>query len=304
MQATFLSSAPAINRHPSAASPEHAVFSIIIPSWNNLAFLKTCVASLKKNSRYTHQIIVHLNEGADGSLAWVKQQGLDFTYSAGNIGICYAMNLARSLATSDLLVYFNDDMYACPDWDFWLHEEVKKQATPYFFLSSTMIEPRATGNACAIAPLDFGGHPDEFDEDALLAKFMQPIKADWNGATWPPSVLPTMLWDLVGGYSTDFSPGMYSDPDFSMKLWELGVRNFKGVAKSRVYHFMSKSTGKLTFKKNGSHLFLHKWGMSANFFTKHYLRRGQQWTGPLTEPDDTLKIKVSLWLSKIKRKLT
>ena len=303
MQSAFLTSAPTISRHPSTASPEQAIFSIIIPSWNNLVFLKTCINSLKKNSRYTHQIIVHLNEGTDGSLAWVKEQGLDFTYSLENIGICYAMNLARSLAISDLLVYFNDDMYACPDWDFWLYEEVKNQQSPYFFLSSTMIEPRETGNLCAIAPFDFGSTPYNFNEAALLENFAAPPKVDWNGATWPPSVIPTILWDLVGGYSTDFSPGMYSDPDFSMKLWEFGVRDFKGVGKSRVYHFMSKSTGKLTFKKNGSHLFLHKWGMSSNVFTKYYLRRGQDWSGSLGAQEDTVNLKIIKWLSKLKRKI-
>lgn len=302
MQSTFLSIAPIVSKHTNTTAAKNVIFSIIIPSWNNLVFLKTCIDSLRKNSRYSHQIIVHLNEGADGSLSWVKEQRLDFTYSAENIGICYAMNLARTLATSDFLVYFNDDMYACPDWDFWLHEEVKKQSSPYFFLSSTMIEPRETGNSCAIAPFDFGSNPDNFNEAALLENFATPTKADWSGATWPPSVLPTILWDLVGGYSTDFSPGMYSDPDFSMKLWEFGVRDFKGVSKSRVYHFMSKSTGKLTFKKNGSHLFLHKWGMSSNVFTNHYLRRGQDWTGSLDLPGNTFKFKMSLWLSKMKRR--
>lgn len=302
MQASFLSQAPVVSQTRQPSQLEGVIFSIIIPSWNNLAFLKMCIASLKKNSRYPHQIIVHLNEGIDGSKEWVEAQGLDFTYSAENIGICYAMNLARTLATSDLLVYFNDDMYACPDWDFWLYEEAKKQTSPYFFLSSTMIEPRETGNACAIAPFDFGSHPNNFNEAALLEKFATMQKADWNGATWPPSVLPTLLWDLVGGYSVEFSPGMYSDPDFSMKLWTLGVRNFKGLGKSRVYHFMSKSTGKLTFKKNGSHLFLQKWGISTNVFTNHYLRRGQLWTGAVNAPELTFRLKMRLCISRIKRR--
>ena len=303
MHSTFLTTAPTFSKHANLAPPREVLFSIIIPSWNNLKLLKTCIDSLRKNSRYSHQIIVHLNEGSDGSLLWVKEQGLDFTYSAENIGICYAMNLARTLANSDLLVYFNDDMYACPDWDFWLYEEVKKQESPYFFLSSSMIEPHETGNSCAIAPFDFGSNPIDFNESALLENFAIPVKADWSGATWPPSVLPTILWDLVGGYSTEFSPGMYSDPDFSMKLWEFGVRNFKGVGKSRVYHFMSKSTGKLKFRKNGSHLFLRKWGMSSNVFTKYYLRRGQAWTGPLEAPLNSSALRLKLWLSKIKRKL-
>ena len=81
-----------------------------------------CVASLRKNSRFKHQIIIHLNESNDGSKAWVEQNNLDYSYSEANIGICYAMNIARTLAKTDYLVYFNDDMYACPDWDYWLYE--------------------------------------------------------------------------------------------------------------------------------------------------------------------------------------
>jgi glycosyltransferase involved in cell wall biosynthesis len=303
MQPFFITQAPQVAKFNQPKSKD-VVFSILIPSWNNLVFLKSCITSLQKNSRYTHQIIVHLNEATDGSREWVEAAGLDFTFSTENIGICYAMNLARTLATSDLLVYFNDDMYACPDWDFWLHEEVKKQTSPYFFLSSTMIEPRNTGNTCVIAPFDFGNHPDNFNENELLEIFAKMPKKDWHGATWPPSVLPTVLWDLVGGYSTEFSPGMYSDPDFSMKLWAFGVRDFKGIGNSRVYHFMSKSTGKLTFKKNGRQQFLHKWGLSSNAFTKHYLRRGQDWSGALKEPEQKFMLSLQLLLSKLKRRLT
>ena len=49
------------------------MFSIVIPSFNNLEYLKLCLNSLKKNSKYKHQIIVHINEGTDGSLDYVKK---------------------------------------------------------------------------------------------------------------------------------------------------------------------------------------------------------------------------------------
>jgi len=297
----FLDVASTINSHIAPPSKNEKLFSILIPTWNNLSYLKTCVNSIRKNSRYSHQIILHINEGEDGTRKWAEQEGLDFTSSETNIGICFAMNLARSLANCKYLVYFNDDMYACPDWDFWLNEEIKKQNTPYFFISSTAIEPRFTGNKCVIAPMDFGDNPQNFNEHLLLESFSYPAKEDWNGATWPPSVLPTILWDMVGGYSTEFSPGMYSDPDFSMKLWQAGVRNFKGVGKSRVYHFMSKSTKKLTKKVNGSNIFLQKWGVTSNFFTTFYLKRGGVWKQPLNEPEKTIKIKLKVLAGKIKR---
>ena len=50
------------------------MFSILIPSYNNLEYLKTCIDSLKKNSKYKHQIIVHINEGTDGSLEYIKKK--------------------------------------------------------------------------------------------------------------------------------------------------------------------------------------------------------------------------------------
>jgi glycosyltransferase involved in cell wall biosynthesis len=304
MNTSFLTASPTISIHRNKNPIENAIFSIVIPSWNNLVFLKTCIESLQKNSRFQHQIIVHLNEANDGSREWLAQNNLDYSYSQENIGICYAMNVARTLATTDYLVYFNDDMYACSDWDYWLYEEIKKQNSSFFFLSATMIEPRDTGNSCVIAPLDFGSHPDNFDEMALLANFNSIEKADWQGSTWPPCVVPTFLWDMVGGYSIEFSPGMYSDPDFIMKLWQVGVRDFKGVGKSRVYHFMSKSTGKLTFKVNGSRIFLNKWGISTKTFARHYLQRGSTWTGKLVSPNQTWLFKFHLFLNQLKRRLS
>jgi hypothetical protein len=63
---------------------------------------------------------------------------------------------------------------------------------------------------------------------------------------------------LVGGYSEEFSPGIYSNPDFSMEMWQACVRVFKGVGKSRVYCFISKSTGKV-IKNDEKKQFIGKW---------------------------------------------
>ena len=298
---TFLLETPAVESSIIHQAQNDFIFSILIPTWNNLPLLAVCIESLKKNSRYKHQIILHINEGDDGTKEWAIKEGLDFTFTAQNIGICYAMNLARRLVKCNYIVYFNDDMYACPDWDFWLFDEIQKLATSYFFLSSTMIEPSETNNKCVISPHSFGNSPENFDEANLLSHYDKLAKDDWSGSTWPPSVVTTMLWDLVGGYSTEYSPGMYSDPDFSMKLWHAGVRHFKGVSKSRVYHFMSKSTSKLKYKLNGSQLFLNKWGVSTKLFSKHFLKRGEPWKGALTTPQISISLILYYILNKLKK---
>ena len=44
-------------------------FSIILPTWNNLKYLKICLDSIKRNSKYEHDLNVHVNEGSDGTVA-------------------------------------------------------------------------------------------------------------------------------------------------------------------------------------------------------------------------------------------
>lgn len=101
-------------------------FSVLIPSWNNLPYLINAVESIRQHSFYKHQIIVHINEGKDGSLDWVKQQpDVDYTYSNNNIGLCYALNASRQLVKTAYMVYLNDDMYVLPDWDKYLMDAIK-----------------------------------------------------------------------------------------------------------------------------------------------------------------------------------
>jgi glycosyltransferase involved in cell wall biosynthesis len=190
------------------------VFSILIPSWNNLDYLKCAVNSIRKNSRYQHQIIVHINEGKDGTEDWVLSQvNIGYTKSSQNSGVCYGFNAASHLAIADYLVFIDDDMYLCPDWDFYLLEEVNRQTNDKWCVSGTMIEGFDNGNPCVITNQNYGVHPNEFDEAKFLAEYAHFPKDDWNGSQWYPMVVPTFVYRAVGGLSIEFFPGMYSDPD-------------------------------------------------------------------------------------------
>ncbi len=287
----------------SKTSKHREKFSIIIPTWNNLDYLKLCISSIQKNAAHQHQIIVFINEGKDNTLNWIKsQKNIDHIYSEKNVGICIALNKSRKLVRTDYIVYINDDMYCCPDWDKYILDEIQSLNDTQFYLSATLIEPKQLNNPNYVAIInDCGDCLEKFDEQKLLSEYNKTDKQDWNGSSWPPSIVHKNTWDLVGGYSEEFSPGMYSDPDFSMKLWAKGIRIFKGVGKSRVYHFGSKSTKKL--KSNiGSKLFLQKWGITARTFYTHYLKMGSNYSGPFL-PKISLPITEKI-RNKIKRIIT
>ena len=276
------------------------MFSILIPSWNNLSFLKLCIESIEKNSAYKHEILIHVNDGSDGTLEWVRQKGYKYTHSEENIGVCYALNGLRPLATTDYIMFMNDDMYVCPGWDTALVEEIKRIGHKMFFLSSTLIQPRPFFCKSVIAPANYGETVESFDEERLLREYATLPHGDWLGATWPPNVVHKDLWDLVGGYSIEFSPGMYSDPDFSAKLWMAGVRLFKGVDRSRVYHFEARSTHRIV-KNDGSLQFLRKWGITSGSFIRDILHRGEPFDAP---KDHTLELKKDIERSRWKKVLT
>lgn len=272
-----------IKKYQNTTKPNYK-FSLLIPTWNNIDYLKLCIHSIQNNSFYELQIIVIINEGSDGTIEWVeKQKNIDYIYSKDNIGICYALNISRSLIKSDYVVYINDDMYLLPNWDLELDKEISKIGTKNFMLSSTMIEPIETGNKCVIVK-DFGTDLGNFNEELLLKESLNFNKKDWSGSSWPPNILHIDIWDLVGGFSIEYSPGMGSDPDLSRKLYEVGVRYFKGVGTSLVYHFGSKSTKRIK-KNNGRNTFLRKWGITQRQFSQRCLNRGNEFTGDIKMPE-------------------
>ena len=277
------------------------MFSVIIPTYNNINYLKLCIKSLKQNSKYNHELIFHINEGTDGTLDFLNNTEYKFSYSSNNKGVCVAFNEAVKISTKKYIVLGHDDMYFCPEWDEIFNQELKKyDDAKDFFLSGTMVQPFES-----YIYLDCGKTINDFNEQKLLSNLPKISYNDFQGTHWQPSLIPRSTWDKVGGFSEEFSPGLGSDPDFNMKLWKKGVRLFKGLGKCRVYHFSSISLRKKAWN-NGSKIFLLKWGISIKFFKKYFLKTGENFDGELNNPAINLyfilgflKCKINFILFKI-----
>ena len=283
------------------------MFSILIPSFNNLEYLKTCIDSLKKNSKYSHQIIVHINEGTDGSLEYVKEKNLEYTFSNENIGMPKALNKSSALAKFDYILISHDDFYYCPGWDEVLVIEINLMSHKNYYLSSTMV-------GAGQVQFDAGETTETFDESKLL-KNLENIKTfNFQGTTKCPGLIHKTIWKKVGGWSEEFSPTGGDDTDFAMKLWKSDIRIFKGMGRSLVYHFGSITTRKkkkslFTYLgSKGNKIFLKKWGLTINFFEKFYLKSGldnnkklifNRYDGPLKNPKKNINYYINLFKVKI-----
>ena len=276
------------------------MFSILIPSFNNINFLKLCIKSIKKNSKFKNQIIVHVNIGNDGTLNLLKQEKIDFTHTNYNSGICEGINKAAKLSKFNYFLYAHDDFYFTPNWDEILNEEVKKISHNKFYLSGTMINEGQIKYNC-------GDTPKDFEETKFLNNYKNKNYYDFQGSTWAPALVHREIWDKVGGFSEEYFPGNGSDPDFNMKLWNTGIRIFKGINKFKVYHFgsvvlrkkLNKINNKNKYGSKGSKLFLLKWGISIKFFKKFYLRSNKVYDGPLSNPVKNVKYFLYLLICKL-----
>ena len=267
-------------------------FSIIIPTYKNFNYLILAIKSINKNSSYNNEIIIHINGNDFKTENYLKKNKIKYTKSFKNIGLCSGVNLASKKSSTNYIVYAHDDMYFLPKWDYYLYKEIIKNKSKLFYFSATQISniPDSGGKDLANhIHFNAGNDIKSFNEKKLLKNFNKLKFYDLQGSHWAPHVIHKDIWNRVGGFSKEFDPGFGSDPDLNMKLWKIGVRVFKGINKSRIYHF-----GSLTTRKNkkitpndGAKTFLLKWGISINFFVKYYLLRGSIYKGKLENPKIT-----------------
>ena len=273
------------------------MFSIGIPTYNNLDYLKLCISSIKKNSSFNHEILIHVNDGVDGTLDFVKKNNFKFTYSKKNIGLCSSINKIFKLATKKYLLYSHDDMYFLPEWDQFLKNELDTMSNNKFYLSGTMIEPHS-----GHIKLNCGENINNFDENKLLTNYKSHNFYDHQGSHFAPHLIEKTMWEKIGGMSEEFNPGIASDPDLNMKLWNEGVRIFKGINNFKVYHFSSLTTRKkiqLTSNR-GDKTFLKKWGITTKFFKKYYLKSRTKYLSKLDDPKKNFNYYLDLLKCKIK----
>ena len=272
--------------------------SIIVPTYNNLSFLKFFISSIKKNSKYNHQIILHINDGSDGTLDYAKKEKLQFTYSEKNIGLCSSINRASTLVDTNYILYAHDDMFFCKNWDIFLKNEIEKFSNHLYYLSGTNI---SVNNG--LINYDCGSAPDNFNNSKFNEFCDNDNSKDLQGSHWAPHVIHRDLWEKIGGFSEEFNPGDGSDPDFCMKLWENGVRIFKTISKFKVYHFSSITTRKSNLVlNNGTKTFTLKYGFNPRFFRKYYLKGDGKkiFDGELSEPKISFKLLIDYTINKFK----
>jgi len=216
-------------------------FSIIIPTYNTLPYLKLCLKSFQEHSAYSHQIIVCADGCSDGTNGFLETYpGIDKVVLDKNQGICSATNQAARLAGKEYIFLANDDIVAAPGWD----EPLMSRAGPGLVLSGVQIEPGWVPVASCHIKKDFGPTWGEFREMEFL-KFAKAEQLHKQGVLESgvnyPFLVSRKLWEEAGGLDERFNPGPGSDPDLFYRLSRRGAE-FMRVRSSLFYHFGGRAS--------------------------------------------------------------
>lgn len=284
--------------------------SVAICAYNGFEYTKLLIGSLRRHSRYEHELLVYSDGSSDGTLEWLRSQpDITFEHDHRNRGICTAMNRAARMASREYLFFPNTDHVVAPGWD----EALLERLAPRTVVSCQCIEPGIVPVAQIFHSRNCGGRWDEFDEERFIAAVAQVRRAEAVEGINYPFAISRDLWEEVGGLDERFNPGPANDPDLFYRLSLLGVRMVR-ANDALVYHFSGKSSrlaGEVRAERSEWHemternegRFVEKWGERYRYSNGGLPDPGpearRRWqssrsTVPISKPDPQTTICVAI----------
>ena len=225
------------------------LISFIIPSRNNLKYLKQAYESIRKNSSVEHEICIADDASTDGTLehvlVWMKRdKNIKLHVNKGPERLGHTIlydTLINEYATHDRVIIFHADMYLCPHAD----EEIDKYLEPGKVVSLTRIEPPLHPEGPEKIIEDFGIEPEEFKEKKLL-KYVEEFRKGKNGrditnGIFAPWAIYKKDFQDIGGHDPLYAPQSKEDSDIFNRM-KLKGYEFIQTWRGFVYHMTSRGS--------------------------------------------------------------
>jgi len=254
--------------------------TFVLPSRNNLEFLKLAYASIRNLSYPHHNVLILDDASTDGTSEWIKlleDKNIIHYQNPGpeRIGIVGMFDKGIEMSNTDIIFAFHADMVACKDLDI----NITKHLKPGTIVSATRVEPPLHPPGPEKITIDFGIEVDQFSFDKWYTESEKLKQDKTTEGIFAPWCMYKSDYLVIGGHDELFAPQSKEDSD----LFNRFVLNGYKVIQSwdaLVYHFTSRGSrfnkhagggaGKnsnewlYTTTRNGKE-FIRKWG----HFVKH-----------------------------------
>ena len=213
--------------------------SFIIPSYNNLRYLKSAYHSIRTWEDEDHEIVVLDDASVDGTVEWLKSLDdpnlIIWENETGKrLGHTITYDIGVDLCTTEVFSIFHADMFIGPNYVQNLVKHLDKQKV----VAATRIEPPLHPSGREKITRDFGVWPEDFREDDFI-KFVREEQERSKDETTKGIFAPWIMYKedflRIGGHDPIFAPFPYEDSDIFQRFVVAGY----DVLQSRdalVYH--------------------------------------------------------------------
>jgi GT2 family glycosyltransferase len=237
--------------------------SIIIITYNKLAYNKLCIDSIRQYTEPgSYEIIVIDNHSTDGTVEWLQSQSdLRLILNSQNIGFPAGCNRGIAAASGNSILLLNNDTIATPQW----LANLKK----CLFSSSDIGAVGAVTNSCS----NFQSIAYEYASIEEMILFAKQINHS-NPELWEDRsrlvgyclLIKAEVVRKIGLLDEIFSPGNFEDDDYSLRIRNAGYRLVL-CRDTFIHHFGSVSFGEqaahfAALLETNKQKFIDKWGFT------------------------------------------
>lgn len=240
--------------------------SIVIPTYNRLYLLKSCIEAIRAHTTPSYELIVVDNGSTDGTAQYCKEERVPFISCPSNLGFPAACNLGMNVSAGDIIILLNNDVIVSYRWldnileAFRLHEDIGIIGPLTNYASGRQCEPRAYDDL-----EQFHHHARQWNKPDPK-KHQRVLRVVGLCLAVRRSVM-----NRIGLLDEQFSPGHFEDDDYCLRARMSGY----GIMIARdvyVHHY-----GSASFKEHGEHAlkelvrrnykrFVDKWSIDPHQF--------------------------------------
>tara|TARA_R100000152_G_C6774131_1_gene201783 strand:+ start:1201 stop:2364 length:1164 start_codon:yes stop_codon:yes gene_type:complete len=217
--------------------------TFVIPSRNNLEFLKLAYDSIRKLDT-NHEILVLNDASVDGTQEWIdslNDKDLIVHHNPGpeRIGIVGMFDKGIEMARTEIIFAFHADMVAAPNLDKYILDHLEEGTV----VSATRVEPPLHPEGPEKIIEDFGSEVEQFDYDkfANWAKQTKFSSGQVTEGIFAPWCMYKKDFLAIGGHDELFAPQSREDSDLFNRFHLAGYK-FKQSWDALVYHFTSRGS--------------------------------------------------------------
>lgn len=240
--------------------------SVVVVTYNNLDFTRSCLESLDKHSQYAPmEIIVVDNASNDDTPKFLSDWAANgperkLILNEENRGFAAANNQGLNLAAGDYLVLLNNDTHVTPGWVRTMVRHLESDKT------IGLIGP-VTNNIGNEAKIDvvYDGMDDMIVKTSTYTRSHVGQTFPLRTAAFFCAMMPRTTYERVGSLDESFGQGFFEDDDYCRRIEATGLR-IACAEDVFIHHHLSASFDNLKqqerqklFDKNRK-IYEAKWG--------------------------------------------